>query len=175
MINISNIEIEYEVKRLASLIVTDYGDSDFTALILMNGAMFFGADLLRYIGRKGLYPEITSLRSSYYTDLDKTRKAVIIHNIPVINTKKILIIDDVFDTGETLHKIYEIFCETHDIEFCCLLKKDKKRDVKIIPKYVGFSIKDTFIYGYGLDYKNRYRNVYRIVDDLTNLKGETND
>jgi len=175
MINISNIEIEYNVDRLAKIIALEYGDNDFTALVLMNGGMFFGSDLLKSIGRKGVYPEIVSLRSSYYIDVDVTLPDVIIHDIPQINTKKLLIIDDIFDKGSTVQKIYDLYGEMHEIEACCFLVKDKERSVKIEPKFIGMRIPDKFVFGYGMDYNNRYRNVYKIVDDLSKLKSVMND
>jgi hypoxanthine phosphoribosyltransferase len=77
-----------------------------------------------------------------------------------VQDKVVLIIEDIVDTGLTLKHITEILKtrSPKSVKICCLLDKPSRRKSDIIADYVGFSIPDRFVVGYGLDYAEQYRN-----------------
>jgi hypoxanthine phosphoribosyltransferase len=77
-----------------------------------------------------------------------------------IEGKNVLIVEDIVDTGLTLNYISQILLkrEPKSIKICCLLDKPSRRKSSIRPDYIGFSIEDRFVVGYGLDYAGFYRN-----------------
>jgi hypoxanthine phosphoribosyltransferase len=75
--------------------------------------------------------------------------------------KHILLIEDIYDTGNTLHVVHELLGlhRPASMEICALLYKKKPHLQRLQVKYVGFEIEDVFVVGYGLDYRERYRNL----------------
>ena len=78
-----------------------------------------------------------------------------------LSGKKILLVDDILDTGQTLHYVRELFMErgASDIKLCVLLDKPGRRQIKITAEFVGFKSPDVFVVGYGLDYGHRFREL----------------
>lgn len=152
-------EVMARVKELGQEITNDYQGKDLLVIGILKGAFIFMADLVREID---LPLEIDFMDvSSYGVSTVSSGEVRIIKDLDYsIKEKDVLIIEDIVDTGLTLHYIKEILKKRgpRSIKICCLLDKPSRRRAEIIPEYVGFTIPDKFIVGYGLDYAEQYRN-----------------
>ncbi|MDR0498836.1 MAG: hypoxanthine phosphoribosyltransferase [Holophagales bacterium] len=157
---ISEEEIRQRVKELGRLIEADYSGKDLVVIGLLKGVFPFFADLVRAID---LDFHVTFMRiSSYGFDLESSGKVKILQDIDTqISGKNVLIVEDIIDTGQTLAMTLE-HLKTQSpasIRICVLLDKPSRRIVDVPVDYVGFSIKDVFVVGYGLDAREMYRNL----------------
>ncbi len=146
---------------LASQISEDYRGKELSVIAVLNGSLIFAADLLR---RVQLPLKLDSLSvSSYYGGTQSTGTVNFRQlTLPDVEGRHVLILDDILDTGRTLHAICEkLHAEARPLStrICVLLRKDKVRDAEMEADYVGFDIGDEFVVGYGLDYQERYRNL----------------
>jgi hypoxanthine phosphoribosyltransferase len=121
----------------------------------------FMADLLRRIP---LPLRVDCVSVSSYHGATESTGVVTFHqdSLPDIDGRHVLILDDILDSGRTLHAICtKLRDETHplSVRSCVLLAKRKVRAVEAQSDYVGFEIGDEFVVGYGLDYQERYRNL----------------
>lgn len=147
--------------EIAAQITEEYRGKDLTVVAVLNGSFMFMADLLRRIP---LPVKIDCLSvSSYHGGTESTGEVTFHQNeLPDIDERHVLVIDDILDTGLTLHAICEKLhreCRPLSIECCVLLAKRKTRSAEAEAKYVGFEIGDEFVVGYGLDYDEHYRNL----------------
>jgi len=129
-------------------------------IVVLKGAMFFAADLLREL------PPVTSvefIRASSYQGTNSIGKLEISDfSINEVKQKQVLLIEDVFDTGLTINHIYHNLQqqEPDSLDLCVLLEKKKQRKgVNVSPAFVGFYIEDNFVVGYGMDYDGKFRNL----------------
>lgn len=78
-----------------------------------------------------------------------------------ISSKDVLIVEDIIDSGNTLSKVREILSlrEPKSLAICTLLDKPSRREVNVPVEFIGFSIPDEFVVGYGIDYAQRYRHL----------------
>jgi hypoxanthine phosphoribosyltransferase len=147
--------------ELAARITEDYAGKDLTVIAVLNGALIFMADLLRRIPLP-LKLDCISV-ASYHGGTESSGVVTFDQlSLPDIHSRHVLIVDDILDSGRTLHAIREkLRAETNpeSVEICVLLSKRKKRAKEMDAKYVGFEIDDEFVVGYGLDYDERYRNL----------------
>lgn len=152
-------EIDKKVKDLGLLITRDYNDKDLFVISLLRGSFMFAADLVR---------EITMpLEIDFMTTSSYENKEISMGNVEIVNDirgdikgKDVLIVDDIVDSGYTMESVvnYLKLKEPRSIKICVMLDKPSRRKVELLPDYVGFTIPDTFIVGYGLNYGNHYRN-----------------
>ena len=146
---------------LAADITCDYEGRDLTVIAVLNGSLFFMADLLRRIQRP-LSLDCISV-SSYHGGTESTGTITFDQtSLPDVEGRDVLILDDILDTGLTLHAIctrLKTEANPASIRICVLLRKDKPRAQELEAHYVGFDIGDEFVVGYGLDYRERYRNL----------------
>jgi hypoxanthine phosphoribosyltransferase len=153
--------IQSRIDELAADITTAFRGKELTVVAVLNGAFMFMADLLRRIPLP-LQLDCISV-SSYDGGTQSTGKVIFDQTaLPDINGRHVLIVDDILDSGLTLHAICaRLRAETRpaSIAVCALLRKRKERTVAIDADYIGFDIKDEFVVGYGLDYQERYRNL----------------
>jgi len=145
--------------ELALQISTDYRDRELTVIAILNGSLIFMADLLRRIPLP-LRLDCLSV-ASYHGGLE-TSGEVIFRQIaqPDIAGRDILLLDDILDSGTTINTIREKLqtASPKSIRVCVLLRKIKERARPIEADYIGFDIADEFVVGYGLDYREGYRN-----------------
>ncbi len=146
---------------LAAQITEDYRDKELTVVAVLNGSLIFAADLLR---RVPLPLKLDCLSvSSYHGGTESTGVVTFQQvNLPDIDGRHVLIVDDILDTGRTLHAISEkLRRETKplSVRVCVLLRKQVPRSAELEADYVGFDIGNEFVIGYGLDYQERYRNL----------------
>src|ERR1700751_877648 len=154
-------EIVSRLDQLAAQITEDYRGKDLTVLAILNGSLIFMSDLLRRIP---LPLQVEGLRfKRYYGGTVSAGRVEFDHAaLPLIQGRHVLLLDDILDSGNTLAAIFEtIHVEAGPLSLksCVLLRKTKKRSRAIEADYVGFDIEDEFVVGYGLDYRERYRNV----------------
>lgn len=164
--DLNEVEILYDedvlkdkVRELGKRISADYRGKDLLVLGILKGAFVFMADLVREID---IPLELDFMDVSSYGDKTVSSGDVrIIKDLDYsIRDKDVLIIEDIIDTGLTLKYIVDILKQrgTSSIKICALLDKTSRRQVEIYPEYIGFTIPDEFIVGYGLDYRENYRH-----------------
>jgi hypoxanthine phosphoribosyltransferase len=147
--------------ELARRITEDYEGKELTVVAVLNGSLMFMADLLRRIPLP-LKLDCLSV-SSYHGGMESSGVVTFDQtSMPDIDGRHVLIIDDILDSGRTLHAICEKLrreCRPESLRICVLLAKRKVRAQELAVDYVGFEIGDEFVVGYGLDYDERYRNL----------------
>lgn len=156
----SREEINEKVKELGTLISRDYKDKDLVVISLLRGSFIFTADLVRELSIPVNVDFITT--ASYGHEEVTTGNVDIVHDLRTdVKGKDILIVDDIIDSGYTLKKVMEHLNtkEANSVKICVMLDKPTRRKVDLEPDYVGFSIPDVFIVGYGLNYGDHYRNI----------------
>jgi hypoxanthine phosphoribosyltransferase len=145
---------------IAAEISRDYRDRELTVIAILNGSLMFMADLLRRIP---LPLKLDCLSVASYHGGVETSGELIFRQValPDIAGRHILILDDILDSGVTLHAVRQKLetAEPASIRVCVLLQKKKTRRRTVDADYVGFEIEDEFVVGYGLDYAERYRNL----------------
>ena len=144
---------------MAREITEDYRGKELTAVAVMTGSIIFAADLLR---RMNLPLKLECVSASSYHGGTASSGEVRFGDLPDLSGRHVLILDDILDTGLTLHALCERISEQSrplSVEVCVLLRKRKVRGPSIDARYAGFDIGDEFVVGYGLDYQGEYRNL----------------
>jgi hypoxanthine phosphoribosyltransferase len=161
-------EISKELVSLAHRINHDYKGKEVVFLAILNGSFMFASDLIKLID---VSCEISFVKvSSYNGTSSKGRVDELIGLNSPVKDKHVVIIEDIVDTGITVDKIISLL-EKEDassIKVCSLLYKPAAFKGKNQPDYVGFSIPNAFVVGYGLDYNEKGRNlreIYQIKED----------
>lgn len=147
--------------ELAAEITNEYADKELTVIAVLNGSLMFMADLLR---RVPLPLRLDCISVSSYHGGTESSGVVTFDQLrmPDINGRHVLILDDILDSGRTLHAIStKLRAETQpkSIRSCVLLRKMIARATETEADYVGFDIGNEFVVGYGLDYDEQYRNL----------------
>jgi hypoxanthine phosphoribosyltransferase len=141
-------------------ISNDYKGKNLTVIAIMNGSIMFMSDLLKrvYIPLQIDCWSVSSYHGNKSTGTINFRQ----HEIVDVKDRDVLLLDDILDSGLTLHTIKnKVLNETRasSVKSCVLLSKKINRVKQIEADYVGFEIDDEFVVGYGLDYKEHYRNL----------------
>lgn len=152
--------IENRVKELADILSRDYEGKEVIFIGILKGSFIFMADLLRKI----TIPHITEFMrvASYGTGTVSSGKITITKDIETsIMGKDVVIIEDIIDTGITLDFLKDRLNERNpnSLKICALLDKTARREVKIDADYVGFTMEDGFVVGYGLDFDEKFRTL----------------
>ncbi len=156
----SREDISTRVKELGEIISKEYKDKDLLIISLLRGSFIFASDLVRELSIPVEIDFMTT--ASYGHDEVSSGKVEIVHDIRTeVEGKDILIVDDIIDSGYTLNKVKEILSSKNpnSVKICVMLDKPSRRKIDIDPDFVGFSIPDVFIVGYGLNYGDHYRNI----------------
>ena len=157
---ISAKELERRIGELGQQISADYQDKELTVIGVLNGCFLFFADLVRQID----LPIVCDfLGLSSYGSATKSSGVVAITkdlNLP-IKDRHILIVEDIIDTGLTMSYLLRNLRTRgpSSIKICSLLSKPERREIDVNIDYLGFTIEDQFVVGYGLDFDGRYRNL----------------
>jgi len=158
----SAAEIGARVGALAADIADAMGP-DIMVVAVLKGGFVFTADLLRALHHHGVHPRIDFMTlSSYGTGTESSGEVVITRDITDdVRGAKILLIDDILESGRTLAFARALLQErgAEMVRLCVLLDKPEKRKTDLNADYVGFSIGDAFVVGYGLDYAHYYREL----------------
>ena len=152
-------QIARRVRELGEEITAFYEGKPLTVVILMNGALPFGADLVRAV-KLPLRWDCFSC-SSYSGDHSSEKMNVRSELKNPATGRHLLIVDDVLDTGFTMKTIREdmLKCGALSVRTCVLLNKNVSGKYFIKPDWTGFDIPDKYVVGYGLDSNEEYRNL----------------
>ena len=157
-------EIALANARLARDIAAVY-TGDFMMVALLKGSFVFAADLVRALHHENRHPQIDFMTlSSYGNATTSSGKMTINRDLSEdVTGKDILLVDDILESGGTLDYARKYLLErgARSIKICVLLDKPHKRrdDLPIDADFVGFSIEDHFVIGYGLDYAGWFREL----------------
>lgn len=168
--------IQNRIKQLAKDIENDYKDKDITFICILKGSVYFFTDLTKRIKnniniefmRVSSYGSGTESSGEIQLKLDLTNS---------IENKHIIVVEDIIDSGRTLSYLlkYLEIKKPASIKLCTLLNKPSRRvvdDVNV--DYIGFTIPDYFVVGYGLDLDQKYRNL-PCIKCITNTKEEAQE
>jgi hypoxanthine phosphoribosyltransferase len=161
--------IAKRVDELGRFINAAYADKGFVAVGVLKGAFVFTADLIRKI-RVPVAVDFVELAS--YVEATQTSGEVVLEKDAEVNIKgrDVLVLEDIVDTGLTTRFLIDHLKirEPASVEVCTLLYKPARQRVDVPLAHVGFEVGDVFAVGYGLDYREKYRNLPDIVT-LKNL------
>jgi hypoxanthine phosphoribosyltransferase len=155
---ITQEEIQRRIRELANRIETDYAGKDILLVGILKGAFTFYADLARAIR---LPVKVDFMMVSSVTQ-SKTGKIKMISDLTEeVKGQDVVLVEDIVDSGLTLsHLIKKLKSRSpHSLRICTLLDKPERRKVEVPIDYVGFTIPNKYVVGYGLDYQNKYRNL----------------
>ncbi len=159
----SRERIQSEIERLASEIRSDYGNAELLLVGVLKGSFLFVADLARAVGSPAT---IDFVRLASYGSATKSSGIVEFRQDleQSIKGRDVIIVEDIVDSGYTLEALQQklLMRQPRSLRVCTLIDKRARRDVEIEADYVGISIEDGFIVGYGLDYNERYRELSAI-------------
>ena len=158
---ISKEKIATRVKELGALIMEDYKGEPLVVLGTLKGSFIFMADLVRELeGNITLeFIRVSSYGNSTRPE-DKIRFEQT-YELDIVR-KNVLLMEDIIDTGKTVHFLLNYLkgFRPKSLKVCTLLDKPSRREVfGVICDYVGFTLPDEFVVGYGLDYAQKYRNL----------------
>ncbi|MBV9231483.1 MAG: hypoxanthine phosphoribosyltransferase [Chloroflexi bacterium] len=157
---ISEEQLNAKIAELGEQISRDYKGKNLLLLGTLKGAVPFIADLARAIQ---IPLEIDYMAVASYGNTTASSGVVrIIKDLEgPIDQKHVLIIEDIIDSGLTLHYLVDMLKRRNplSLQICTLLDKERIRIKQIETNYLGFRIPDKFVVGYGLDYAQRYRNL----------------
>ncbi len=157
---ISQEAILKKIAQVAQEIQKDFQSDEIVIVMIMKGAICLVADLIRHLTTAC---QLESIHASSYGTNGIKQGALTIRGIENLNLKdkRVLIVDDIFDTGHTLTSIIAELkkLKPKTLKSLVLLSKKKQRKSSFLPDYVLFEIDDEFVVGYGLDYKEKYRNL----------------
>ncbi|MDF2883151.1 MAG: hypoxanthine phosphoribosyltransferase [Clostridiaceae bacterium] len=153
-------EIRLKIKEIGKLISKDYNGKDLMLIGVLKGSVVFMADLMKEIT---IPCTMDFMAVSSYGNSTKTTGVVrILKDLDFeIEGKDILIVEDIIDSGITLKYLVDYLKgrKPASLEIACLLNKPERRKVELNAKYMGFTVPDYFLVGYGLDYAEKYRNL----------------
>jgi len=154
-------ELQTRIAELGETISRDYAGENLLLLCVLKGGVLFLTDLMRHIS---IPHEIDFMAvSSYGRGVRESSGVVrIVKDLDEpIENKHILIVEDIIDSGATLNYLIQLLEPRNpaSLKICTLLNKWQRRTVDIPVDYVGFDIEDEFVFGYGLDLDERYRNL----------------
>lgn len=153
-------EIAEAVARLGKTLTEDYKDKEVVVVGILRGAAIFMADIIRVMD---CYLTIDFMDvSSYGEALQSSGEVKIVKDLDTrVEGKDILIVEDIIDTGQTLKYIVDLlhYRKANSVKVCTLLDKKERRVNNMEADYVGLDIPNEFVVGYGLDYKQEYRNL----------------
>ncbi len=135
---------------------------DLTIVGLLTGSFVFVADLVRGLDRLGLTPRVGFMRlSSYGQGRESSREVRLTGEVPDVAGRVVLLVDDIVDTGRTQAFARDSLLGrgAARVAACMLLDKPSRREVAVTTEFVGFSIPDVFVVGYGIDYADQYRHL----------------
>lgn len=156
---ITKEQIADRIKELAAEISADFPDEDLIMVCILRGSCYFFADLTKAL------PNFVQLEfmsvTSYGGGTTSSGEVRIIKDIScAVEGRNVIVVEDIIDTGYTLSYLKRILSERRPkaLKICTLLDKPSRREAEIDGDYVGFTVPNEFVVGYGLDYAQRYRN-----------------
>ncbi len=154
-------QIKEKVKELGEILTAEYADKNPIIVGVLKGVAIFYADMIREIK---VPCQMDFMWISSYAGTHSTGNMVVKRDVSTdIKGRHVLILEDIYDTGNSLSFVYEhlLAKEPASIKICTLLDKPSRRKAGITLKadYVGYEVPNAFVVGYGLDYNEHYRNL----------------
>jgi len=165
-IYLSETAIQERVKNIADSINEEYKDKKPLFIAILNGSFMFAADLFKYLT---INSEISFIKLASYRGMKSTGNVITSIGLDAdLFGKDVIIIEDIVDTGKTLYNFLPKLNDHHpsSLKIAALLHKPEATLFPLKLDYVGFSIPDKFVVGYGLDYDGLGRNlkeIYQVV------------
>ncbi len=158
---LSTSDIAARVKELGAQITKDYNGQNLVLVVVLKGSFVFAADLARAIDMHNVRIDFLGVRS--YGEGTETSGVVQITqdlSKPIAN-EDVIIVEDIVDTGLTIAHLMDLFRtrQPRSVRVCALLHKPARARVEVKIDYLGFTIEDKFVVGYGLDFAEHYRNL----------------
>ncbi len=153
-------EIENKIKEIAEALNAYYKDEEVIAVCILKGSVPFYWDLIKKLSFPVKFDFMCV--SSYGSGTVSTGEIKILKDLVVdIEGKNVLVVEDILDSGNTLYSLKEILNKRRpkDVKICTLLDKPERRTKEIQADFLGFTIEDKFVVGYGLDYDEKYRQL----------------
>jgi hypoxanthine phosphoribosyltransferase len=152
--------LQKRIAELGSTISRDYAGKDLHLVCILRGGVFFLTDLMRQIS----VPHTVDFMavSSYGTSRQSTGQVRITYDLKdEIHRRNVLLVEDIVDSGYTIASVLDMLRTRHpqDLRVCTLLNKPERREVTVPVDYCGFVIPNKFVFGYGLDLDEYYRNL----------------
>jgi hypoxanthine phosphoribosyltransferase len=151
-------QIQASIDRLAAEIREREAGRPLTVIAVLTGSIIFLADLIRKLD---MPLRVGVIQARSYLGTERGALSVNADMLPEVAGRDVLVIDDIFDTGNTLLEVLSFLDELkpRSIRTAVMVLKQGKQLVSLQPDYVGFEIPDVFVVGYGLDYNDAYRNL----------------
>src|ERR1019366_3349580 len=156
---LTDAQIQRRVRELATEIRRDFPD-DLHLVAVLKGAFMFLSDLVRHMD--GAVSLDFMAVSSYAKGTSSSGEVRLLKDLDItLDGRNVVIVEDIVDTGLTLTYLQEILRARgpKTLRTACLLSKPSRRQVDVKVEYIGFTIEDRFVVGYGLDYAEQYRNL----------------
>ena len=153
-------ELTARITALAHEIRSDFPSGQLHFVCVLKGAFLFLGDLIR--ATNGLVSIDFMACSSYGAATSSSGEVRLTKDLDAsIEGRDVIIVEDIVDTGLTLHYLQEILQARgpRSLRTACLLSKPSRRKIDVKVDYIGFTIEDKFVVGYGLDYAEQYRNL----------------
>jgi hypoxanthine phosphoribosyltransferase len=163
---LSENEIQERIKILAEKISEEYKGRRPLFIAILNGSFMFAADLFKYLG---IDAEISFIKLASYKGMKSSGKIVTSIGLEQdLFRRDVIIVEDIVDTGKTLHNFLPQLQHQQpaSLKIVCLLHKPEATQFPLTLDYVGFSIPNKFVVGYGLDYDGlgrNYKEIYQLV------------
>jgi hypoxanthine phosphoribosyltransferase len=160
---LSEQQIQKRVAEMAAEIRRDFPD-DVHLIAVLKGAFIFLSDLVRHMSGKVSLDFMAV--SSYAKGTTTSGEVRMMKDLDFgLEGRHVIIVEDIVDSGLTLNYLHEILRARNprSLRTACLLSKPSRRQVEVPVEYIGFSIEDRFVVGYGLDYAEQYRNLAHIA------------
>lgn len=160
-------QIEARVAELGSTLTRDYAGRSPVIVSVLKGSFVFAADLVRHVALD-VRLEFLGVRS-YGSGTESTGAVQIIQDLAhPIEGEDVLVVEDIVDTGLTIAYILSLLRarKARSVKVCALLDKPSRRKVEVTADYVGFTVGDHFLVGYGLDCAEQYRNLPALCELL---------
>ena len=157
---VTEAQIRARVQELGAQLTKDYAGKDLVVIGLLNGVFPFFADLVRAMN---LDIDVSFMQvASYGGGMESTGEVHILKDLDrSIQGRHALVVEDIVDTGLTLFKVGNLLKDREPLglKICTLLDKPSRRKVEVPVDYIGFTIEDHFVVGYGLDLDGKLRNL----------------
>src|SRR4051794_24341316 len=157
---LSSEQIAARVKELGAQIAQEYKDRNVVLVVVLKGSFIFAADLCRAI-EANVRIDFLGVRS-YGEGTETSGVVQITHDLSrPIAGEDVIIVEDIVDTGLTIAHLMDLFRtrQPRSVTVCALLHKPARAKVDVKVDYLGFTIEDRFVVGYGLDFAEKYRNL----------------
>ena len=158
---LSEEQIQNRIRELGEILTQEYADKNPIVVGVLKGVVVFYADMIRHLK---VPCQMDFMWISSYAGTESTGKMVVKQDLSSdIRGRHVLILEDIFDTGNSLDYTYHYLMsrEPASIKICTLLDKPERRNpnVTLQADYTGFTIPNAFVVGYGLDFNEEYRNL----------------